>query len=204
MNSNGNPKQTPGTKKPGRGGARPGAGRKKGAVEPQTLVIREIARSITLGNPKVVARLTREAESGSINPGVLISLIDRGWGRPIPMEPEVSTRQSLVFISKPADGLHMPWCWANDASRESNALIVHGGPCRVEKEPDAITAGPAAIKALEEAQPPGVVIDTKAGDQDKDGEPLELIDADLPEHPSPRLASVRRQNRPPSFSSEPR
>jgi hypothetical protein len=39
-------------------------------------------------------------------------------------------------------------------------------------------------KALEKAQPPGVVIDTKAGDQDKDGEPLELIDADPPEHPS--------------------
>ena len=70
MNSsdNGNPKNQTRGKKSRRGGARPGAGRKKGAVEPQTLAIREIARSITLNNPRVVARLTREAELGTINP----------------------------------------------------------------------------------------------------------------------------------------
>jgi hypothetical protein len=157
-----------------KGGPQPGSGRPKGKLNAATLEIREIARAITLGNPKVVARLTREAESGSINPSVLISLIDRGWGRPIPMAPEASTRQSLVFISKPADGLHMPWCWANDASRQSGALIVHGGPCRVEREPDALTAGPAAIKALEEAQPPAVVMD--AATKEGEGEPLELVE----------------------------
>jgi hypothetical protein len=173
-----------------KGGPQPGSGRPKGKLNAATLEIREIARAITLGNPKVVARLTREAESGSINPSVLISLIDRGWGRPIPMAPEASTRQSLVFISKPADGLHMPWCWANDASRESNTLIVHGGPCRVEKGPDAITAGPAAIKALEASQPE--IIEVKA--TEPEGEPLELVEPP-PEFPEPFNPGIRERDR---------
>jgi len=196
MNSsdNGNPKnQPPGKKKSRHGGARPGAGRKKGAVEPQTLAIREIARSITLNNPRVVARLTREAESGSINPSVLISLIDRGWGRPIPMAPEVSTRQSLVFISKPDEGLHLPWCWANEASRESKAIVVHQGPCRVEKEPDEITAGPAAIKALEVSRPAVDVIEVK-GATEPEGEPLELVEPH-PEPPEPFNPGIRERDR---------
>ncbi len=113
------------------------------------------------------------------------------------METGDKRRESLIFLSKPAEGLHTPWCWANwanAASSKSNALIVHEGPCRVEKEPDALTAGLAAIKALEEAQPPAVVIDPG-------GEQLEAVDPDPPEHrrrgdepalPHPELSRPRR------------
>src|SRR5260370_22468291 len=143
MNSsdNGNPKnQTRGKKAARRGGARPGAGRKKGSVEPQTLAIREIARSITLGNPRVVARLNREAELGTINPSVLINLIDRGWGRPIPMEEEAKpAAPTLVFGTLhgyvPCDG-RIPAARAlDDRSARMNAAKAE------ELKNEAVNAG---------------------------------------------------------------
>jgi hypothetical protein len=173
MNSsdNGNQKnQTQGKKKSRRGGARPGAGRKKGSVEPQTLAIREIARSITLLNPKVVARLTREAELGTINSAVLINLIDRGWGRPIPMEEEAKpAAPTLVFGT-----LHgyVPWDARIPAAREMDERS------RLMNE----------SKALEAAGEKPVVIDAKAtkpANADKDeGEGLELVRPLPPEDPS--------------------
>ena len=160
---NGNPKnQTPGKKKSRRGGARPGAGRKKGSVEPQTLAIREIARSITLGNPEVVARLTREAKLGTMNHSVFINLMDRGFGRPIPMEPEKSTRQSLIFLGIP------PWApeMDNMAAQTSRMLAQS----KADEE----------LRALE-AKRPAEVIDTKAN---TNVESLELV-VPPPELPEP-------------------
>jgi hypothetical protein len=151
---NGNPKnQTPGKKKSRRGGARPGAGRKKGAVEPQTLAIREIARSITLGNPEVVARLTREAKLGTMNHSVFINLMDRGFGRPIPMEPEKSTRQSLIFL-----GIS-PWAPEMDNMAEQTSRML------AQSEADE--------KLRLEAKKPPVVID--AATKEGEGELLELV-----------------------------
>jgi hypothetical protein len=206
MNSsdNGNPKnQTPGKKKSRRGGARPGAGRKKGSVEPQTLAIRAIARSITLGNPKVVARLNRESELGTINHSVFINLMDRGFGRPIPMEAEAKeVAPSVVFVSMPEAGVHAPWCYAVDRSRrpKSDIAIIHEGPCLPdEPNTNAIQAPPA--KALEKGNPPGEgIIDatvTKPAAADKadepEGELLELVR--LPEPPEPFNPGIRERDR---------
>ena len=185
MNSsdNGNPKnQTPGKTTSRRGGARPGAGRKKGSVEPQTLAIREIARSITLGNPRVVARLNREAELGTINPSVLINLIDRGWGRPIPMEEEAKpAAPTLVFGT-----LHgyVPWDRRIPAARAMDERSARMNAAKAEelkmqaiesgKDPVVIEAGAADAKA-------------KSATADKadegDGEQLEVVR--LPEPPEP-------------------
>jgi hypothetical protein len=65
-------------------------------VSEATRTIREISQAITLGNPKVVARLTREAELGTMAPAVFINLLDRGWGRPIPM---VAEKPGLYFVN---------------------------------------------------------------------------------------------------------
>jgi hypothetical protein len=192
MNSsnNGKPKnQTPGTKKLGRGGARPGAGRKKGTVEPQTLAIREIARSITLGNPKVVARLNREAELGTINPAVLINLIDRGWGRPIPMEAEAKEAvPSLVFASTHG---YVPW---DDRIPEAVRMNARSEEMIAAKELE-LQAREAEL-ALESGKTTVTAADNATADRDVT-ESLELVvpPPELSEFPEAFTRPTRERDR---------
>jgi hypothetical protein len=180
-------------------------GRVKGVPPKVPQSLREVLREVLgLENLVIRKRLQRWFETGDaggldhgagLGSATFRHILLMGNGQPKhTMETGDKRRESLIFLSKPPEGLHTPWCWANDASRKSNALIVHEGPCRVEKEPDAITAGPAAIKALEASRPPAVVIDTKAGDQDKDSEPLELVEPP-PEPPEPFNPGIRERDR---------
>jgi hypothetical protein len=88
-------------------------------VSEATRTIREICQGITLLNPKVVARLNREAELGTMAPAVFINLMDRGWGRPIPMGAEKPPNQGLYFINYRAG--HDPLKAKTDAMLEAKA-----------------------------------------------------------------------------------
>ncbi len=63
-------------------GRRGGFGRQKGAPNKRTRSIQEAARGLTLGNPKVVARLKIECEDGHIDPSVFNKLLAYGYGLP--------------------------------------------------------------------------------------------------------------------------
>jgi len=69
------------------------------------LQVREIAKSLTLGNQTVVDRLQRECESGTVPPQVFGMLLQYGYGKPLPMQPEAPGRRSLAFI----DRAGLPW-----------------------------------------------------------------------------------------------
>ncbi len=145
-----------------RGGRRPGAGRPRGAVSETTREIREICRSISLGNPKVVSRLQREAELGTINPALLINLIDRGWGRPIPMGAEKPKQDPVLFVTTHG---RVPWDPAVDPGRERSAQMI------AAKEAEERLA-------LDAKKTPVVIDQPKPEDE---GESLELVR--LPDEP---------------------
>ena len=118
--------------------------------------------------------------------------LDRALGTPAKAVIEKPQRDSLVFVSAPTRGLHMPWCWSLDTIRRKDEPgyrqdlpTTHEGECRADP--------PDAIKALEKANPPPgeVVIDVTAAKPDAatkpdeaDGEGLELVRPLPPEDPS--------------------
>lgn len=65
----------------GRYGRPAGVGKQKGTPNKVTVLMRDMARSLTLGNEKVLKRLGEECESGKIHPAVFIKLLEYGYGR---------------------------------------------------------------------------------------------------------------------------
>jgi hypothetical protein len=115
-------------------------------VSEATRTIREISQGITLSNPKVVARLTREAELGTMAPAVFINLMDRGWGRPIPMPAEKPEKPGLYFVNYRAG--HDPMKAKTDAliaAREQEDALLALQEGRVD--PETIIAARAAADA---------------------------------------------------------
>lgn len=75
------------------GGRRRGFGRAKGTPNKLTRTVKEAARALTLGNPKVFIRLRNECESGSVDPSVFNKLLEYGYGKP-KVTVEVSVEES--------------------------------------------------------------------------------------------------------------
>jgi hypothetical protein len=69
------------TKSNGRGGKRPGSGRKRGTPNKATAEIKELARQYSEEAVKELARLATNAESESARVAAIRELLDRGYGR---------------------------------------------------------------------------------------------------------------------------
>jgi len=63
-------------------GRRAGYGRAKGTPNKATKLVKDVSRAITLGNEKVVTRLKKEAENGTIEPSIFNKLLEYGYGKP--------------------------------------------------------------------------------------------------------------------------
>ncbi len=84
-------------------------GRPRGVPNKATKEIKEIAQALTLGNPKVVARLLRECETGKILPPVFNKLLEYGYGRPKEMEePKTKSRGMTLILLKGEPGKYDP------------------------------------------------------------------------------------------------
>lgn len=81
--------------RPFRRGGPGGPGRKAGVPNKATVVVKEIARELTLGNPVVVARLKKDAEAGTMPPRVFVELLHYGFG--VPKETVALERGGLGF-----------------------------------------------------------------------------------------------------------
>lgn len=74
-------------------GRRAGIGRKKGVPNKVTKLVKDVARSLTLGNDKVVEQIRKKFENGNIDPSLFNKLLEYGYGKPkqtieiIPPEP---------------------------------------------------------------------------------------------------------------------
>lgn len=69
-------------RKSSHGGARPGAGRKKGSISKATADIREAAQTFTEDALNVLASIMRESESDAARVAAANSILDRGHGKP--------------------------------------------------------------------------------------------------------------------------
>lgn len=66
----------------GRGGKRPGAGRKPGAVSPVNKALAEIAKAFAPEAINVLVDIMRNGEKDVDRRGAADSILDRGYGRP--------------------------------------------------------------------------------------------------------------------------
>lgn len=64
-----------------RGGARPGAGRKKGSPNKSTAEVKALAQQYAPAALAELARLTLEAESEAARVGAIKELLDRAYGK---------------------------------------------------------------------------------------------------------------------------
>lgn len=69
----------------GKGGARPGAGRKPGIPNKATASIREAAQQYTQQALETLANVMRFGESESAKVAAANSILDRGHGKPVQM-----------------------------------------------------------------------------------------------------------------------
>lgn len=68
--------------KSGPGGARPGAGRKKGVPNKATAEIKAIAQPYSADAIKALAQIMKRGESETARVSAANALLDRAWGKP--------------------------------------------------------------------------------------------------------------------------
>ena len=81
------------------GGARPGAGRKKGSINKATADIREAAKQFTDDALMVLSEIMRSSESDAARVAAANSILDRGHGKPrqsVEVEADVNAKVSAV------------------------------------------------------------------------------------------------------------
>ena len=102
-------------------------GRKFGGVAKAQREAKAVARTMTLENPKVRARLLRECESGDVNPKVFIELLHYGYGCPLKvMRGEGEVRGLFLFITRqPRD--YDPLAKAADGAEDAQLTSLPPG-----------------------------------------------------------------------------